>query len=704
MPVITCESLIGNWPHPPANAMAMSAFHSSDADLRWDDPADLNTSPDIIETEPPVTASVTLVLNGPVTEAAPSEGNFLITGAPVPAGSAIGIDGVAVISVAGPAVGPDEFDGSSLDFSILAQRIAAAINAGSPSAWGLVTATAVGGTVALVSKNTGGGCNQIILSSNTPTVTPDRVAMSGGTDQTQVTVNRIPFTAKNGPADVAGRNFDLNDPLSSLAEAINDPSNGDTRVTAYHRGGCLVLEARVTGYLGNKIPVESNSASLVPSAPYTDGGRGLACTPWQDNSVWNILGVNIYRSDTGERGPYFRVNRVPVGATFYRDRTDVAEVPDEVIPWEGGWVFKGDAPNGGHAYRIRTRYRPLVKREGNAIPANSPFDVEVWVDGERVPVEGVFGETGEIDLSMTPVWDPVTETWEAPPVPNENSAVVVRYQYLRLQKLENTLDRRFKVFYRIATVALDPTGASPTGLVETPLEYCPPVSPMETEQLDYIWKEAIYRNRWILEQGGERVKLFIRRMNGQPCRCHWDPRLLAYSKQPINNCLTCYGTGWIGGYEGPYDIIIGPDESDRRVSQTPNGRRLENSYEVWIGPTPMVSQRDFIVKQNGERFSIGPVRRTQIRGRTLQQAFTIGYLDTSEIRYRVPMGPLEQLPWPQTRFTNPNDAPCEESVPHPIGADYQATPMATEAPKIPDRREQRGRTPVWQNITYGGRG
>ena len=101
MPVITCESLIGNWPHPPANAMAMSAFHSSDADLRWDDPADLNTSPDIIETEPPVTASVTLVLNGPVTEAAPSEGNFLITGAPVPAGSAIGIDGVAVISVAG---------------------------------------------------------------------------------------------------------------------------------------------------------------------------------------------------------------------------------------------------------------------------------------------------------------------------------------------------------------------------------------------------------------------------------------------------------------------------------------------------------------------------------------------------------------------------------------------------------------------------
>ena len=74
--------------------------------------------------------------------------------------------------------------------------------------------------------------------------------------------------------------------------------------------------------------------------------------------------------------------------------------------------------------------------------------------------------------------------------------------------------------------------------------------------------------------------------------------------------MECYGTGFVGGYEGPIDIIIAPDDADRRVTQTPNGRRLEHQYEVWIGPTPMLSQRDFIVKQEsefvaGDRWTLG---------------------------------------------------------------------------------------------------
>jgi len=117
-----------------------------------------------------------------------------------------------------------------------------------------------------------------------------------------------------------------------------------------------------------------------------------------------------------------------------------------------------------------------------------------------------------------------------------------------------------------------------------------------------------------------------------------------------------------------------------------------------------VSQRDFIVKQNGERFSIGPVRRTQIRGLTLQQAFQVGYLSGGDIRYQVPMVGLERLAWPETRYTRPEDSACVDSPPYPVGYDYQATPMGTEVAKVPDGREIRGRTPVWANIMYGGRG
>jgi len=412
--------------------------------------------------------------------------------------------------------------------------------------------------------------------------------------------------------------------------------------------------------------------------------------------------VNIYRSDTGERGPYFRLNRVPIGAPFYRDRTDITLVDNEIIDWSWGWIYKGNAPS-LDLWRLRVHNRPLVKKVGEGFIANSPDDVTVIVDGRVAPVSRVYGETGQIDLSMEAVWDPATEAWIYPPIHTETSSVTVSYQYSK-QKIVTELDARSKICYRITTVAVDRSGTSPSGLVETPLGYSPPIFPLDTEVQDYIWKEAIKRNRWILEQGGERVKLFIRRVTGISCTCQWDPTEFTLAKQPYNYCSCCYGTGFVGGYEGPIDLIIAPEEADRRVTQTPNGRRLESTYEVWTGPRPMISQRDFIVKQNGERFSVGAVRRTQVRGATLQQAFTIGYLDEKDIRYCVPLVGLETLPWPETRYTNPEQAACVESDPFPVGYDYQASPMGTEVAKIPDGRELRGRTPVWANITYGGKG
>ena len=709
---INCESLSGSFPNPPKNAMAMSAFHSSDTDLRWDDPSDLNTGPSDVAAfnNEVTTASLEVVINGTPTIEAAASGYFLVINGPIDVGETLEVDGIVITCVHG-AAGADEFDGSSADPAVVAENITDALNDGSVGGWQIVTATRTNSSVGLEVGTTGEGGNNISISSSSTGIVASGTTLSGGSVQTTLTIAQYDLTATDGDRTSGDLDFDINDAGASLAEAINDPANGLTGIIAATWGGtCLLIEAATEGVDGNGIEISSNSETLFVTHTATYGGSGYPCPPGQDNSRWNILGVNIYRSDSGERGPYFRVNVVPIGTQFYRDRTDVVEIPNEVIPWTGGWIFKGDSPN-NKGWRLKTRYTPIVKRPesdigmlSNAVHADSSFDVEVYIDGERAVVTAVFGMTGEIDISTEAVWNPGTESFDLPPIPTESSSVYVRYYYRRLGKLENTLDRRFKVFYRITSVALDLTGTSPTGMVETPLGYCPPISPMNSESLDYIWREAIRRNRWILEQGGERVKLFIRRINGVRCQCVWDPHLEEVSKQPLNNCLQCYGTGWVGGYEGPYDIIIGPDESERRVTQTPNGRRLENTYEVWIGHSPLVSQRDFIVKQNGERFSIGPVTRTQIRGVVLQQSFQIGYLDTGEIRYRVPMGQLERLPWPETRFSNPEDAPCETSDPYPVGADYQATPMMSEKESIPDSREQRGRTPVYQNILYGGRG
>ena len=692
----------GAFPWPPANGTAMSAFHSSDADIRWDDPSTLMTGP----SAPSTRASVSVTVAGTPDVLTAATGSFTVVSAPVPAGDEVEIEGVVLTSVAGvPAV--DEFDGSSADPTVVASNIAEAINSGSIGAWGIAVALASGNVVELTAGSEGTSGNSITLSSDSAGISASGSSFTGGQDADTLTIGGQVLTAKTSRT-VGGLDFSVGptnfNTAQSIAEAINDTSNPLGFVVASVSGDKVTISAFQDGPQGNGITVStSNSTELVLSNSKTGGGSGTPCEG-KNNTNWDIIGVNVYRSDTSDRGPYFRVNKIPVMTNFYRDRTDIVEVTSEPIPWEGGWIFRGSAPNLPRTWRLRTRNRPIVKSNGNGVFADSSFDVEIYIDGRRVPVAEVAGLAGEITLDTNSIWDPSTESWVEFVPPTETSLVTVNYSWQRGNKLQNTLDRRHKVFYRLTTVAVDPTGSSPTGLVETPLGYSEPISPMNSERLDYIWREAIRRNRWILEQGGERVKLFIRRTTGVRCDCVWDQRLEEYSKQPLNNCIQCYGTGWNGGYEGPIDIIVAPDDSERRVSQTQFGRRLEHTYEVWIGPTPMVSQRDFIVKQNGERYSIGPVRRTQVRGLILQQAFQIGYLDTGDIRYRVPMGELERLPWPQTRYTRPELSPCEDAEPYPVGYDYQASPMMSEAAKIPDGREQRGRTPVWQNLTYGAGG
>ena len=688
------------WPYPPANPTAMSAFIGTDVDIRWDDPATLNTGPSTPSTR---AAMVVTVAGSPITLQTATASVNVVAGS-IAAGETLTIGGETLTCVAGAPANPDEFDGSSLNQSTVAANIAAAVNTGSVASWGIATANAVGGTVILTAGLAGAEGNTILISTSTASLSP--VAFSGGRDPDTLTIGGQVLTAVV-TRTAGGMNFGVGptnfDTAASIAAAVNDQTNTLGFISAsIMDGDQVVLYAYRDGSLGNGITVSTTSTSLTLSNSTTTGGSGVPCNG-KSNSAWTIVGVNVYRSDTGERGPYIRVNKIPLATLFYRDRTDVRRVYDEVVDWTGSWIYKGDSPN-YPVWRFRTHFRPVVKATGNAIPADSSNDVEVFVDGVRMPLLQVFGPTGEIDLNLTPVWNPAIENFSVPPTPTENSVVTVNYYYGRGNVLTMGPDLRPKVFYRMTTVAIDPTGTTPSGLIETPLEYCEPITPFNSEKLDWIWTEAIRRNRFILEQGGERVKLFIRKITGVPCTCVWDARLREYSGQPLNYCFSCFGTGWLGGYEGPIDIIIGPDDSERRVTQTPNGRKLENTYEVWIGPSPSVSQRDFIVKQNGERFSIGPVKRTQIRGLTLQQSFQIGYLGEGDIRYKVPMGDLERLAWPETRYTRPEDSPCGDSPPYPVGYEYQATPMGTEVPKVPDGREIRGRTPVWANLTYGGRG
>jgi len=697
------QVLPGEFPWPPANAMVVSPLFVGALDIRWDDPATLNTG--ATQVLAAATAEVTVIGDPDVW--VNSTGTLTVSAA-FGAAQTLVVDTIILTSVIGPPVpGSDTFDSSGTPTQIAAS-IVTAINTGTLAMVGSVIATSSGAVVTITAIESGVDGDGIAISSSVAQVVASGPTLTGGVDGDTISIGIVTLKAVAPPRESGGLNFGVGptvtDTATSLADAINDPSNSLTYVTAVPGTGVVSIRASLIGESGNAILLSTTSAFLQLSGTSLEGGEGdpMTCLG-KNNTRWQIVGVNIYRSDNGERGPYIRVNKFPIGSLCYRDFTDNILIENEVVQWNAAWVSKGDSSN-DYKWAFRTIFCPIVKATETpprghanymvATHANAPSDVIVKIDGVEVPVDDVFGPNGEITLINQPAWDLARERTIPPLLPKEDgtSAVTVTYWYNQ-NLVKTNLERSTQIFYRLTTVALDPT--SPSGYIETPLGYSPPMSVAMVESYDYIWREAVRRNTWILQQGGERVKLFKQKVSGIPCPCRVDERTLEYNQQPSNRCATCFGTGWVGGYDGPIDIIIAPDDAERRVTQTPNGRRLEHAYEVWTGPSPAITQRDFIVKQTNERYSIGAVRRPASRGLPLQQHFNIGYLDEQDIRYRIPLDGIKDLPWPQTR------PGCDPQVPpYPVGFDNQVVPLATEKETIPDEREVRGRTRVWENIEY----
>ena len=409
---------------------------------------------------------------------------------------------------------------------------------------------------------------------------------------------------------------------------------------------------------------------------------------WDDPSIlptngrWQIMGVNVYRSFDSEYGPFYRLTDFLLGSGYWQDRTDIEVVTEDVTDqFDVYGVRSTGQPLDRFIFQVRSG--PMVQSGVQGLYADTAEDVQVFVGDMLARVRHVDGFEGQVEIDAICYPNVGLQKFDPAIIPKQGLKVTCTYR--RMKSLLKT-DLIQRVFYRVTTVGLpagcDPCKCSSDDFVETPLERAVPVSSYEIEKLDWQWREGIRRNRWILEQGGERVRLFLRKNVGLDCPCVGDD----FHKQPQNDCLICFGTSIIGGYEGPYETIIAPDDAEKRITQKDIGRTVEHSYEVWTGPSPLLAQRDFLVKLNGERYSIGAVRIPSSRGMVLQQHFNIGHIDEKDIRHKVPMcDPRKSV---AIRF---NPEPPEEGGPTPI----------TEKVNIPDERELRGRTVTWENTTYG---
>jgi hypothetical protein len=164
---------------------------------------------------------------------------------------------------------------------------------------------------------------------------------------------------------------------------------------------------------------------------------GVIDLAWDDpaslsrNSRFCLCGINIYRSFDSEFGPYHRITDVPIGATFWRDRTDVV-VEEEVVD-DSQWVLRGIETAELHMarYVLATRHQPIVKSNSQGVWADSPGDVQVWIDGQEAAIRRVDGYAGHIEIDPDRYPNVELQNLDTAVIPQVGSETVAIYRWVR---------------------------------------------------------------------------------------------------------------------------------------------------------------------------------------------------------------------------------------------------------------------------------
>lgn len=399
------------------------------------------------------------------------------------------------------------------------------------------------------------------------------------------------------------------------------------------------------------------------------------------NSDLTVLGVNLYRAFDAPGATYQKLNINPVSSLTWRDQTsEVLVTQEDVLPT----LNPGNNPD--KRWYFTTKFKPITSVGTNGQGQVSPSDIMLEIDNGsgyvRVPAFKVVPEEGLVYLNINRTYDPQQNMYVPPVLPDLlNGGIRVTYYYL--SGLIAT-DYYRKLYYKVTTVARDEA----TGEVrETPLDEVEAKTPYQMEETDWIWKEAIRRNRWLLEREGERVKLFLRKWNGVRCTCYDDT--YGYSKGiglKKGGCPICFGTGFVGGYEGPYDILIAPPETEKQVNLTDAGFHVIYDWQTWTGPEPLITDRDVIIRQNNDRSFINRPNPQGSRGAIYQQHFSLDHVDQTDPIYLIPVNGGEvatPVSWNAFREAQPSDA----------------SPVIPVKPTVPEGVLPKGRTVTFENIT-----
>ena len=133
--------------------------------------------------------------------------------------------------------------------------------------------------------------------------------------------------------------------------------------------------------------------------------------------------------------------------------------------------------------------------------------------------------------------------------------------------------------------------------------YSPPIAPYGSlERRDFLLIQEIQRKELLMArvQAGVPGQIFLRSLYGPPCPICRD---FVTGDATTENCNSCYGTGRIPGYYGPYDgwFTYSPEHRIKGLENDHEGVHEHPTFNIRLIGFPRLKKDDVIVDTTSDR-------------------------------------------------------------------------------------------------------
>jgi hypothetical protein len=212
---------------------------------------------------------------------------------------------------------------------------------------------------------------------------------------------------------------------------------------------------------------------------------------------------------------------------------------------------------------------------------------------------------------------------ESPTGPWEPLSPEFKDQYLFRDVTQNVLHKWRTLFYLLRVKDLQSNAVKDFGPTSQQPE--PDLIALEIQrQEDLLFRGFVGRKCW----------LFPVRTFGAKCVCF--DRVMG--RRTRSNCLTCFDTGYLGGYLSPIECYVQIDPNANSPANTPiMGKQQPNDTSARLISFPPVKPDDILIETENKRWKVTKTASTQRLRANVHQELTLHEIPRGDVEYKIPV-------------------------------------------------------------------